>query len=118
MIACKNMLEEIHSQEQYNRLTATEPALLVYFSTEFCNVCKSLKPKVESLIEEEFPLIRAVYINSEKHPEIAGQHRVFTAPVILVFFEGRETIRKIRNVGINELRQDLQRPYITYFPEP
>jgi thioredoxin 1 len=112
------MIEEIRSQEQFNRLTTTEPALLVYFSTDFCNVCKSLKPKVASLIEEEFPLIRSVYINSEKHPEIAGQHRIFTAPVILVFFEGRETIRKIRNVGLDELRQDLQRPYSILFPEP
>ena len=111
------MIEEIHSQEQFNRFTATEPALLVYFSTDICNVCKTLRPKVESLIEEEFPLIKAVYVNSEKHPEIAGQHRVFTAPVIIVIFEGRETIRKNRNTGLNELRQELQRPYSIFFPE-
>jgi thioredoxin 1 len=112
------MIEEIHTQEQFNLLTATEPALLVYFSTDFCNVCKTLRPKVESLIEEEFPMIKAVYVNSEKYPDIAGQHRIFTAPVILVLFEGRETLRKIRNVGINELRQELQRPYSLLFSQP
>jgi thioredoxin 1 len=112
------MIEEIHTQEQFNLLTAAEPALLVYFSTDICNVCKTLKPKVESLIEEEFPLIKAVYVNSEKYPDIAGQHRIFTAPVILVLFEGRETLRKMRNVGINELRQELQRPYSLLFSQP
>ena len=111
----KFMTEEIHTQEQFNRLAAAEPALLAYFSTDFCNVCKSLRPKIESLIQEEFPLRRTVYVNSEKNPEIAGQYRIFTAPVILVFFEGRETLRKMRNAGINELRQDLQRPYSLLF---
>jgi thioredoxin 1 len=112
------MIEEIQSGEQFNRLIATEPALLIYFSTEICNVCKSLKPKVENLIEEEFPHMKMVYVNSEKHPEIAGQHRVFAAPVILALFEGRETFRKIRNIGLDELRQNLLRPYSIFFPEP
>jgi thioredoxin 1 len=112
------MIEEIQTQEHFNHLTATEPALLIYFSTDYCHVCKTLRPKIESLIKEEFPLIKAVYVNSEKYPEIAGQHRVFTAPVILVFFEGRETIRKNRNIGLNELRQELQRPYSMFFSQP
>jgi len=48
---------------------------------------------------------------------VAGQHRVFAAPTILVFFDGRETIRKSRNIGIDELRREIERPYSMIFSE-
>jgi thioredoxin 1 len=110
------MFTEIKSPEEFNKLILTEPALLAYFSTDTCNVCKVLKPKVENLVQSEFPNLKPLYIKSDVFPNVAGQHRVFAAPTILVFFEGRETIRKIRNIGIEELRKDLDRPYSILFP--
>lgn len=105
------MFIEIQSLEEFNRLKQEEPALLGYFSTDACNVCKVLKPKVEELIQEEFPQVKLAYIKSDILPDVAGQHQVFAAPTILVFFDGRETIRKSRNIGIDELRRDIERPY-------
>jgi thioredoxin 1 len=119
MIHKKNhiqMFTEIKSAGEFNELKLSEPALLAYFSTDACNVCKVLKPKVENLAKSHFPKIRAVYIKSDVFPDLAGQHRVFAAPTILVFFEGLETIRKIRNIGIEELRKELERPYAILFP--
>jgi thioredoxin 1 len=110
------MFTEIKSAGEFNTLKFSEPALLAYFSTDGCNVCKALKPKVEKLTETRFPNIRVVYVKSDVFPDVAGQHRVYTAPTILVFFEGRETIRKIRNIGIEELRRELERPYAILFP--
>ena len=52
------MLTEIQSLEEFNHLKQEEPALLGYFSTDVCNVCKVLKPKVAELIQKEFPLMR------------------------------------------------------------
>lgn len=111
------MFTEIQSLEEFNRLKKVEPALLGYFSTEACNVCKVLKPKVAELIQEEFPKVKLAYIKSDKLPEVAGQHQVFAAPTILVFFDARETIRKSRNIGIDELRREISRPYSMIFSE-
>ena len=111
------MFETINSFEELLKLKEKEPALLVYFSTEACNVCKVLKPKVGELIETGFPKIKAVYVQTDKIPEAAGQNQVFAVPTILVFFEGREYIRKSRNIGIGELQQEIDRPYSMFFAE-
>ncbi|MBK6282053.1 MAG: thioredoxin family protein [Draconibacterium sp.] len=109
------MFTEIQSFDEFLKLKNEEPALLAYFSTEACNVCKVLKPKVADLLQQEFPKIKSVYIKSDKLPEVAAQNQVFTAPTILVFFDGREYIRKSRNIGIGELQLEIERPYSLIF---
>jgi len=86
-------------------------AVLVYFSHDACNVCKVLKPKVESLLNEQFPKMKMLFVDTNLQPEIAGQHQVFTAPTLLVFFEGKEHFRFSRSVSIEQLRQAIERPY-------
>lgn len=111
------MYTGIQSFDYFLELRESEPALLAYFSTEACNVCKVLKPKVSELIQSEFPKIKMVYIQSDIFPEIAAQNQVFAVPTILVFFGGREYIRKSRNIGIGELYQEIQRPYSMIFED-
>jgi len=111
------MFTEIQSFEEFLKRKEEEPALLAYFSTEACNVCKVLKPKVAELIQAEFPKIKLIYIKSDILPEISAQNQVFAAPTILVFFEGREYIRKSRNIGIGELRREIERPYSMIFSD-
>ena len=109
------MFDEINSFEEFSVLKENEPALLAYFSTDVCNVCKVLTPKVEELIQTKFPKIKLVYVRSDKLPEVAAQNQVFAAPTILIFFDGREYIRKSRNIGIGELKQEIERPYSMMF---
>lgn len=111
------MFVEIKSFEEFLKLKENESALLAYFSTEICNVCKVLKPKVEELIQADFPKIKLIYVKSDKLPEVAAQNQVFAAPTILVFIDGREYIRKSRNIGIGELQQEIERPYSMMFSE-
>ena len=109
------MFTEIQSFEEFLKLKGEESALLAYFSTEACNVCKVLKPKVTKLIQTEFPEIKLIYIKSDILPEVAAQNQVFAAPTILVFFEGRVYIRKSRNIGIGEFHREIERPYSMMF---
>ncbi len=109
------MFIEIQSYKEYLKLKEEEPAFLAYFSTETCNVCKVLKPKISELVQSKFPQILLVYIDSNKLPELAAQNQIFVAPTIIVYFEGREFIRKSRNIGIGELQREIERPYSMIF---
>lgn len=109
------MFEEINNLEEFNNIIASEDAILAYFSTNECNVCKTLKPKVNELLTWKFPKIRKVYINLNNSPEVGAQNRVFTVPTILIFFEGREFLRKSRSFGIAELENEISRPYKIMF---
>lgn len=108
------MFTEINSFEEFSKLKE-EPAVLVYFSTQACTVCHVLKPKVEELVMVKFPKLTLLSVQSDRLPEIAAQNQVFTAPTLLVFFDGREYIRKSRNFGIGELSEAITRPYEMIF---
>ncbi len=94
-----------------------QPAALIYFAGEGCNVCTVLFPKIEALLHQEFPRIGLGRVECNAAPEICAQHRVFSIPTLLLFFDGHESQRFVRNVGIGELRQALQRPYRLLFDE-
>lgn len=111
-------MQAIHSILGFDQILAENEAVLAYFSTEFCSVCHVLKPKVIEMVSESFPKMEMVFIESDKLPELAAQHRVFTAPTVVVFFAGRETIRKSRAFGVDELRSEIERPYYLMFMAP
>ena len=109
--------KNIESLEQFYEIARNSTAALFYFSHEGCNVCKSLKPKVLELLSKEFPEVEAYYIDTILHPDIAGQNRVFTNPVIILYFDGREFYRLSRYIGINELREMIRKPYELIFSD-
>ncbi len=106
---------QVNDFNQYQDIINNSDAILFYFSHEKCSVCKVLKPKILELIEKEFPKIKTFYCDTVKTPEIAAQNSIFAVPTILVYFAGRESFRKSRNIGLNELKNDLKRPYSLIF---
>lgn len=109
------MFVQISSLQEFTERTSLDLASLFYFSHEDCNVCKVLKPKINDLITKYFPKINLYYIDTKLHQEIAAQNSIFTNPTILVFFDDKEFIRKTRNIGIEELKNLLERPYNLMF---
>lgn len=109
------MNANIKTLSEIEEIIKNEPAVLLYFSHEQCNVCKVLKPKIESLIESEFPLLKMYYIDTIMTPEISGQFGIFAVPTIIIYFDGSESYRKSRNIGMNELYELLERPYKMFF---
>ena len=62
-----------------------------------------------------FPKINFCYVDLNKAKEISGQLSVFSVPTILVYFEGKETIRVSRNVHLEELYKQIERYYKMIF---
>ena len=90
-------------------------AVALYFTSPDCNVCKVLIPKVRELIDQKFPEMILHFIDISENPMTAAELQVFTVPVILIYFEGREYIRKVRNIGLFELESEISRPYELLF---
>ncbi len=108
-------MQTIESIDHFREVIRQEAAVLIYFSHEQCNVCKVLKPKVKALLEAEFPKMAMYYSDTLKQSEVAAQNRVFAVPTVLIFFDGRETFRFSRNIGLGELEQSIMRPYSMIF---
>ena len=93
-----------------NTLT-TNDAVMLYFSAPTCNVCHALKPKLTEAITTEFPTFIIESIDISETPEIASHFSVFAIPTVLIFFQGREFLRKSRHMSIGEVTDAIARPY-------
>ncbi len=107
--------KQLFSLDEIEDAISTNAASLFYFSSDSCNVCKVLKPKVSEMLDEEFPLFRLYYVNTEQSPLLAGQFRIFSIPTLLVYFDGKSFFRKSRTISIAELENGIRRPYSLMF---
>jgi len=94
---------------------AEEPALLLWFSGPNCGVCHALWPRIEALLEAEFPRVARQRVDIAVSPDIAAEFGVFSIPVAIFFFDGRETSRFVRNFSPAQVREALERPYGLFF---
>ena len=104
-----DIFPSVNDQNELDQLIGTNRVVLLYFSTPACSVCHSLKPKLKELLSAYFPSVQPRFIDAVRHAEIAARYRVFTVPVIIVFAEGREAIRKSRFINLDEFREETAR---------
>ena len=108
-------METLKSLAEADELIAREQMLLLYLSRPGCGVCTALKPKVEELLRS-YPRVRAAYLDLDALPDAAGRFSIFTIPGILLFVEGRESVREARYLSIDQLEAAIARPYGFLFP--
>ena len=103
------------SLEALNTALNENDALLIYFNSSSCNVGEAVAPKIMNLIQEKFSKIKFYFVDRQLNPEIAAAHSVFVEPTVLVFFAGKETVRKSRLFSIDEIEMVIERPYSIIF---
>ncbi len=89
----------------------TERSVMLYFGTPSCSVCHALRPKLFRAVEECFPKMLIQSIDTSSEPEAAAAFQVFGIPTVLIFFEGKEYLRKSRYMSVDAIIQTLTRPY-------
>lgn len=101
-------MEVITSYENLTHLIENNDMLMIYFGSETCGVCKTMLPKVENMIKR-YPNIKAVKVEADKNLKISAMFNVFTVPVILLYIQGKETIREVRIISLDNLEQKIAR---------
>lgn len=82
---------------------------MIYFSQPDCGVCHSLKEKVEKLVREQFNEISFKEINIALEPEQGARYMIFSSPVIVVLYDGKEVYRKAGNFALHQFQQEIER---------
>ncbi|MGB0391150.1 MAG: thioredoxin family protein [Salibacteraceae bacterium] len=93
----------------------SETGVVIYFKNNKCAPCMALRPKVEELVNMNFPKMKFVMVDTISNPKLTSAFNVFANPTILVFFEGKEYIRKSKFIGMSELDQEMERIYKMVF---
>ena len=103
--------EQVTSTEDVERIIAGHPSVALYFTGPDCGVCRTLLPKLESVFAEEFPNTPLIIVDAARYPAAAAQLQIFTVPTLLIFLDGKESIRRSRNMSPGELVAAFARPY-------
>ncbi|MCA0987698.1 thioredoxin family protein [Guptibacillus algicola] len=85
-----------------------EKLFFLYLYGTNCSVCHALLPQVEEVLED-YPEIQRAKLNVHDVPEAAGEFSVFTIPVLLLYVEGKETIREARFVNMDSFAASIER---------
>jgi|SRR5699024_9242429 len=101
---------ELHSIEEVNNFIKNNELAFLYVTMPSCSVCQGLRPQIESMLEQ-YPHIKMGLIDASIVEEVRGKFSIFTAPVLLLFINGREYIREARIVHTQVLDKKINRLY-------
>lgn len=99
-------MELIQSYEEWQQKIQEHDRLLLFVKVNNCSVCEGLLPQVKALQDQySMPFY---LVNVSDVPEMAGQLSLFTAPVVLLFYNEKEYVRFARFVPMEELAFRIQ----------
>lgn len=94
---------------------SSEDAVMLYFSTTSCSVGEAVEPKIREMIASRFSKMKFESVDINFQADVAAHFSAFTEPTVLVFFDGKESIRKSRSFSVSELEESIERLYQLFF---
>ncbi len=101
-------MEVLLKIENLESLIQQSKVLILQFGTSTCTPCVAIKQKIDNWSKDHIN-VTCKYISIEEFPEIAAKQDVFSAPTILVFVEGKMTIRETGYFSLDEIFQRTER---------
>lgn len=103
-------MKTIQNIHEINEVIDTHDIAVIYFTGTACGACEVIKQKVERILER-YPAITCREVNGENHLDVAARYQVFTLPHMILFVQGKETIRTGKHVDLRELENKINRYY-------
>ncbi|MEG0087039.1 MAG: thioredoxin family protein [Niameybacter sp.] len=94
--------DEIQEQIEQNEL------LILYFTGTACGACEVIKHKVEMILVK-YPEVKGIEVNGEKEPQVAIGYGVYALPLMMLFVQGKESLREGRNLNLSEFEEKVAR---------
>ncbi|MCB1174148.1 MAG: thioredoxin family protein [Leptospiraceae bacterium] len=101
-------MEVVTELDTLGQLRTLHQILLLYVSGPDCNVCKAVRPKLVELLRD-YPQVYACTFDVSSNQSMAAELEAYSIPLLLVFIEGRESIRMARHISLGKLAADLDR---------
>ena len=99
-------MKKLENYEQILNKIKEEKYFLLYVSMNNCSVCHSDMPKVEKSINDKN--FTAYHIEATEIPEAVGQLSLFSVPVVILFYEGKEIHRQAKIIDFDELNYRIE----------
>ena len=98
-------MEKINQTSEYKQFLDSNEYCGVYYSSEQCGVCKTMKPKIFSVYQEFGMPIIEVSLNQFR--ELAAQQLILKSPTIILYEKGKEITRDSGFIDLNRISRNL-----------
>ncbi|TDG47166.1 hypothetical protein AWZ03_006431 [Drosophila navojoa] len=87
---------KVQSPEEFDKKVknSQEPVIVDFFAT-WCNPCKLLTPRIESIVGEQAGSIKLAKVDIDEHSELALDYDVGAVPVLVIMQNGKEVQRMV-----------------------
>ncbi|XP_017126700.1 thioredoxin, mitochondrial [Drosophila elegans] len=87
---------KVQSAEDFDKKVknSQQPVIVDFFAT-WCNPCKLLTPRIESIVGEQAGSIKLAKVDIDEHSELALDYDVAAVPVLLIMQNGKEVQRMV-----------------------
>ena len=101
-------METIISTQVLQNMLQEEGIVVALLSDLGCNVCLAIYPELEDMAKR-YPAVRFVSADVEKMKTLVGAYRVFLYPTVIVFVNGKESLRFERVFSIDSIEATIER---------
>jgi thiol-disulfide isomerase/thioredoxin len=103
-------MKELFSIDEIDQFINSHHFAFLYISKTNCSVCHALLPIIKEVMAD-FPTIQLGFINADQVQDVAGFLSIFTAPVLILYVDGKEVLREARFVHIEAFREKVEKIY-------
>ena len=101
-------MKQLEQADELRNLIESSPILAVQFGTKTCGPCAAIRSKLDDWSRDR-ETVRYIYVSVEDFPELAAAESVFTVPALLVYVEGRLTIRETGCFSLLDVLNRIER---------
>lgn len=105
---------KVNNNEEIKNMINENEIVILYFSNKVCGACEAIRSKVERILKS-YSKVQSIEIEGEKQIELATINNVFSFPLLILFVNGKETIRLGRNIDLFEFENIIKRYYEMLF---
>lgn len=101
-------MEQVGRKEVVQSLIKSHKLCVVYFTGSECGACEVIKRKLEAILQR-YLQVKSIEVNGAEHPEVAATYEGYTLPIMILFVEGKESVREGRHLDLLDFERKLQR---------
>ena len=98
-------MEEIKTDEEFN-LKLKEELFIFIGKSKSCVVCDPMHITLEEILKEEN--LKGYFGYIEKLPLTRGSHTMLSAPIICIFYNGKEILREAGFINFGNVKRILK----------
>jgi len=101
-------LNKLNSIDAIKDFIRENKFVMVYFSSDGCNVCDDISPRIEEILKRHTKVVLGE-VEVQNLPSVASIFGIFTIPTIIILLEEKEIVRQVRYINFLELEEKIQR---------